>query len=355
MNTQTDFSALLVPISPENPAGENLEYDVVFDEIRESRQSDSDIFASDEWSVSEPRKANWERVRFLSERTLGERSKDLQLACWLVESLYNLQGLTGLIDGMQFLHEFINRFWLQCWPSLVDEGGAIRRGRLVRLDRDISQLLFTHPVLTQANTSLAFWCQIQAFEHKISAHPDLRDELIAREGDWSMATFDRDAQLFSAADICQQAARVNTVSGVLSALDTQYVSLSQDPEGDVFVNTRRTLTDLAEYLQRLMLRVPGLTQREETLPSYEAVAGDESSVFASQSTNEVLNREKAVSQMLAIARYFRQTEPSSPVPFLMERAARWAEMTLTEWLEEMLTDNNSMREITNVLTGQTPP
>ena len=355
MNTQTNFSALLVPISPDNPAGENLEYDAVFDEIRESRQSDSDIFPSDEWSVSEPRKANWERVRSLSERTLGEKSKDLQLACWLVESLCNLQGLTGLTDGMQFLDEFINRFWFQCWPSLGEEGGVIRRGRLVRLDRDISQLLFTQPVLTQANTSLALWRQIQAFEHKISAHPDIRDELIAQEGDWSMATFDRDAQQFSASDIRQQAARVNTVSRVLSALDTQYVSLSQDPEGEVFVNTRRTLTDLTEYLQRLMLRVPDLTQSEETQPSYEAVEGDESPVFTSQPTNEGLNREKAISQMLTIAHYFRQTEPSSPVPFLMERAARWAEMTLTEWLEEMLTDNNSMREITHVLTGQTPP
>jgi type VI secretion system protein ImpA len=35
----------------------------------------------------------------------------------------------------------------------------------------------------------------------------------------------------------------------------------------------------------------------------------------------------------------------------MERAARWAGMTLTEWLEEMLQDDSSMRDINNVLKG----
>jgi type VI secretion system protein ImpA len=67
--------------------------------------------------------------------------------------------------------------------------------------------------------------------------------------------------------------------------------------------------------------------------------------------SQVLSRDVAISQMLAIAHFFRQTEPSSPVPFLMERAARWANMTLTEWLEEMLADGGSLRDINNALTG----
>jgi type VI secretion system protein ImpA len=62
-----------------------------------------------------------------------------------------------------------------------------------------------------------------------------------------------------------------------------------------------------------------------------------------------MTRELAVSQMLAIADHFRTNEPSSPVPYLMERAARWAGMTLTEWLEEMLNDTNSINDINNVL------
>ena len=64
-----------------------------------------------------------------------------------------------------------------------------------------------------------------------------------------------------------------------------------------------------------------------------------------------MSRDLAITQMLTIAHFFRQSEPSSPVPFLMERAARWADMTLTEWLEEMLSDNNTLQDINNVLTG----
>lgn len=66
---------------------------------------------------------------------------------------------------------------------------------------------------------------------------------------------------------------------------------------------------------------------------------------------QTMSRDLAVSQMLTIAHFFRQTEPSSPVPFLMERAARWANMTLTEWLEEMLQDDSSLRDINHVLKG----
>jgi len=65
-----------------------------------------------------------------------------------------------------------------------------------------------------------------------------------------------------------------------------------------------------------------------------------------------MSRDLAISHMLTIAHFFRQSEPSSPVPFLMERAARWAGMTLTEWLEEMLEDKSSMRDINKVLKGQ---
>lgn len=79
----TDISTLLIPITPEKPAGENLEYEPIFDDIRQARHSDPDYLPQDEWAVSEPRKADWNRVHDLCKQALIEQSKDLQLA-WLV-------------------------------------------------------------------------------------------------------------------------------------------------------------------------------------------------------------------------------------------------------------------------------
>lgn len=347
-----DMSTLLAPISPKNPAGDNLEYDPLFDEIRDARESDPDYLPQDAWSVSEPRKADWNRVRILSEKALSERSKDLQLACWFVEALCHQHGLAGLVAAMEFLSEFITRFWFQCWPSLEEEGIAIRRSKLLRLDRELSQQLFRKPLLRQADTTLVRWRQILAFEHKLNTQPDKRDELIHQEGDLTQATFDRQAANFSSIEIAQQASVVEQLGVAFDQLEERYASLSQDLEGELFSQTRQMLADLTDYLQRLTQRaIPPADDFIALAPMPEEGA-PEFGDAPSCSMPSGMNRELAINQMLSIAGYFRQAEPSSPVPFLMERAARWANMTLSEWLEEMLNDSNSMNEINNVLTGR---
>lgn len=349
---QSDFSILLAPISLDTPAGINLEYEPVFDEIRQARESDKDELPQGDWAVSEPRKADWERVQSLCERALTEQSKDLQLACWFVEATSHQKGLEGLLGGVDFLSEFLTRFWYQCWPSLEEEGLIIRRSKLVRLDRELNKILFNQPMLRQVNTTLARWRQILAFEHKINTQPDTFDELIEQEGDLTMATFDKQATGFSSIEISQQAARVEQITTLLELLESRYVSLSQDPEGELFSLTRQTLSDLNDYLQRLTQRAIPLSDEAIVLtPALEETQPQPAETPVRHSP-QAMSRELAISQMLAIAAYFRQSEPSSPVPFLMERAARWANMTLTDWLQEMIEDSGSIREINNVLTGK---
>ncbi|MRT15093.1 type VI secretion system protein TssA [Enterobacteriaceae bacterium RIT711] len=336
------IESLLAPISPESPAGENLEFEPIFDEIRSARESDPDYLQQDEWSVSEPRKADWNRVRTLSENALIEQSKDLQLASWFVEALLYQQGLMGLIAGVDFLSEFITRFWFQCWPSLDDEGINIRRGRLQRLDRDLSQQLCRLALLHQPNTTLAYWRQLLANEHRINTSSSDR----AEESDISLASFIQRATDFSSIEISQQADRVEQLTTTFGLLESRYISLSQDSEGNVFMQTRQTLADITDYLQRLAQYAIPVTDETISFVSFD----DNNTPPQRNNPIQTMNREIAISQMLAIASYFRLTEPSSPVSFLMERAARWANMNLTEWLEEMLNDG-TINEINNVLTG----
>lgn len=343
-----DFTALLVPINPEKPAGENLEYELLFDNIRQARESDADYLPQDEWSVSEPRKADWNRVRVLSEQALATQTKDLQLACWFTEALCHLQGLSGLLAGIGFLSEFITRFWFQFWPVLGDDGISLRRSRLLRLDRDLSLQLTCLPLLQHSNISLVFWRQVQAFEYKISIDPHTRDELILQEGDLTMETFNQQVAHLSSIEISQQAGAVDALAATISQLEMRYASLSQDQEGELFALTRQTLTDLSDLLQRLTQRAIPLTTEVIDLELSRELTSVDPAVRAAPLT---MNRELAITQMLEISQYFRQTEPSSPVPFLMDRAARWANMTLTEWLEEMIHDQNNIHEINNVLTG----
>ncbi|WP_459176692.1 type VI secretion system protein TssA [Ewingella americana] len=350
---QPEIAALLVPISPEKPAGINLEYEQIYDDIRKSRESDPDYLPQDEWAVAEPRRADWYKVRKLCETALSQQSKDLQVGCWFVEALTHLQGIEGTEVGFHFLSEFITRFWFQCWPELDEDGTTFRYGKLIRLDRDISQILHSRPLMRQPESALAHWKKVLAFEHKICTWPDSRNELIAKEGDLTMESFDRLVSGFSSIEISQLADTLGRLQEQLGRLEACYFSLSQEEPHALFAQTHQTLSDITDFLQRLTQRAIPVGSEMMNLNLADTV--DEPSVSEVSeipSRNQALSRDLAISQMLSIAHFFRQTEPSSPVPFLMERAARWANMTLTEWLEEMLTDNSSLREINNVLKGQ---
>lgn len=354
---QPEIAALLMPLSPDNPAGINLEYEQIYNDIRQARESDPDYLPQDEWTIAEPRRADWHKVRNLCITALSQQSKDLQISCWLVESLTHLHGIEGTETGFHFLSEFITHFWGQCWPALDNDGTTtFRYGKLSRLDRDISQALYTRSLLGLPESALAHWHKVLAFEHKICTWPDSRNDFIAKEGDLTMATFDTLATQFSTIEISQQAGCLERLQKQLDRLEACYFSLSQEEAHALFAQTRQTLNDIGDFLQRLSQRAIPLSNESINLKFTGATP--ESDMFEAEEhyplrvRDEPFSRELAISQMLSIAHFFRQTEPSSPVPFLMERAARWANMTLTEWLEEMLTDSGSLRDINNVLKGQ---
>lgn len=63
----------------------------------------------------------------------------------------------------------------------------------------------------------------------------------------------------------------------------------------------------------------------------------------------IQNRAQAVDQLRAVARYFRQTEPHSPVAYLADKAAEWADMPLHKWLESVVKDDGSLSHIRELL------
>lgn len=346
-----DITALLTPVTVDNPTGENIEYEPVIDEIRRAQESDIIDHTMGEWTVCDPKEADWHRVNDLCKQVLICQSKDLQVACWLVESLYHLQGLAGLSRGITFLGEFLTRFWPQLWPIPEDNDMAVRRSKLVRLDRNLSHHLLHQPLLQNEFTSLIHWRRILDSERKKNnVLVDNRDEDRLHD-EISLEHFERQTINFSYSEIVQQ---LNYVEGLIMAineLEKKYISLSLDSEGVTFDLSCQILSEAKDYLQRLKLRTmpPQETSDRQNGDQNEKIPED---IMQNNGSARITNREEAINQMLAIANYFNINEPSSPIPFLMLRASRWAKMTLTEWLEEMLNDDNCINDINNVLTGK---
>ncbi|EAB8795095.1 type VI secretion system protein TssA [Salmonella enterica subsp. enterica] len=351
LQSNRDITDLLAPVSVDNPTGENIEYEPVIDEIRRAQESDMIDHTMGEWTVCDPKEADWQRVHDLCKQVLIYQSKDLQVACWLVESVYHLQGLAGLSSGISFLGEFLTRFWSQLWPMPEDNDMAVRRSKLIRLDRNLSYHILHQPLLKNEFTSLLHWRRILNYERK-------KNKLLVDNQDEdgvhyeiSLEDFERQAINFSYSEICEQLNYVEDIIKAINDLEKKYTSLSLDSEGTNFDRSCQLLSEAKDYLQRLELRT---MPPQESSDRQNGAQNNNSpgNAIKHNSNGQITSREEAINQMLAIASYFNRNEPSSPIPLLMLRASRWANMTLTEWLEEMINDDNCINNINNVLTGK---
>lgn len=48
---QQEIAVLLAPITPDVPAGKNIEYEQIYDDIRKARESDNDDVHQDMWGL----------------------------------------------------------------------------------------------------------------------------------------------------------------------------------------------------------------------------------------------------------------------------------------------------------------
>ena len=107
----------LIPISSEKECGEYLRYDFVYDQIIELRREDDAELSQGIWQI-ETKKANWPEVQRICSDLLLKKTKDLQIAMWLLESLTALYGFSGLNDGLMLVQALSERFWDNIYPPI---------------------------------------------------------------------------------------------------------------------------------------------------------------------------------------------------------------------------------------------
>ena len=108
---------LLTPIAGENPSGEDLYYDKVFDQIKEARREEEDDLPAGDWGRSQVKKADHRTVIKLAGDALAKRSKDLRLAGWLVEAQLRVDGFQVLVPGIELLQTMQETFWPTLYPA----------------------------------------------------------------------------------------------------------------------------------------------------------------------------------------------------------------------------------------------
>lgn len=103
-----DLEALVAPVAGQTPAGADLRYLPIFDEIKAARRA----------AEEDPGElAPWRKVADLVTRAAA-RSKDLQLGVWLLEAFARIDGYRGAAVGLAVMRRLLDDFWDSVYPQL---------------------------------------------------------------------------------------------------------------------------------------------------------------------------------------------------------------------------------------------
>jgi type VI secretion system protein ImpA len=341
-----DFETLLAPIAGENPAGENLQYAGLYDEVRRERRADED-FAQGEWRKTETKTANWNQVLKLTSDAIASSTKDLQAAAWLTEALVKLHGFVGLRDGLKLMRGLQERFWDHVYPETDEDGLEARANSLAwlsnQLARSIKEVSITN-AQSRSNCSYFQWLESQEFdipENLETLDPESQERIndlkqrAAADGKTTSDDWRKAKQMTRRAFYEETYKTLNDCWEEFQALDHVM--------DEKFGRETPGLGELGKSLDEVRSLVEKILKEKRILEPDELESTPEVTYVETNSeapsgiaTGPIKTRQEALRRLTEASDYFRRAEPHSPVSYLVERAVRWGRMPLDAWLEDVI-------------------
>lgn len=322
-----DIDALLAPIAPDNPCGDDLAFSSEVDEIARARLADDPSLEQGAW-VTALKEADWKLVGKRCTGLLQTRSKDLQLAVWLAEANAKTGGMRGLAEGLGLVAALCERYWEGLHPQADEDGFERRIGNLSWLAGRIAPLVKTMPLAENGVLTLQAWEVARAKGPEAVA--ELETARARSKGDFVQA-------LLADCEACLAA---------LQELE-RVVDAQLGADGPGYSVGRAALRDVVDLIKPVAMA--GATP-------IEAAAGGTVTALALpvRVDGQVAHRDQALAQLRQVAEFFRRTEPHSPVAYLAEKAARWGEQPLHAWLRSVIKDDASLARLEDLLGIEHP-
>lgn len=365
-----NVSELLAPVSDTSPCGDDLLFSAEFDAIQLARKFDDPSLDQGEW-VTDIKEADWGFVVEQSTALLRSRTKDLRLAVWLTEALALEDGIAGLTQGYALLAGLCRDYWDQVHPLADGEGAEYRLGNVGWLSGRTAELLRTVPLTEGAASAFSMldWDVAQYVAQAVRRDPGEAEE-IAR-GKPSVEQIDASKRMTPVAFYATLLANLNAFRAALEALEAVLDARAGDaaPSFRLARDAYESVYRLAERFAREQGYTPDAPQKaaaqatpaahERAEPSFKTSLNPETPVPQTAATPQpafvpaaiagIHNRAQAIEHLRAVAKFFRGTEPHSPVAYLADKAADWAQMPLHEWLASVVKDDGSLAHIRELL------
>ena len=325
----------LPDLSDDQPSGENFELDPDFSALERAVQGKPETQQGD--PAVPP---DWKEAEALAVGLL-KRTRDLRIMSHLAVARLHRAGLPGFAEALTQIRDQLEARWEQVHPRLDPDddldptwrknalSGLQHPGNVLRTLRDLT--LATTPERMPVS-----WRDIAIFQGHLPAEPDRQkvNEAIIRA---AFATDpDRITALRDAIGRALQEAR---------AIPTAFESHAGPATGPDFGPLQKLLGDMQQGLQRYEPAKPGEASAEgagETAGPAATAArggGNVRSIIA------VSQRDDALYLLEVAAAYFRDNEPSSPAPLLIDRARRLAILDFLDILRDIAPDGLGQAQI----------
>jgi type VI secretion system protein ImpA len=324
-----DIDALVAPLDEQPGSGPDLRFDPAYKTIADARREENARLPQGVWA-REVKHANWPLVERLCTDLLRTRAKDLLVACWLAEAVVYRNGFGGLAPGLGLLTALCRHFWPDLHPGIEDDDLASRVAPFEWLNTRFPRLLRNLPVVrSAANPEVAYtWTDyVNAQLLEGLRQRDLKSvERSEAAGAVTMAMFTATRQATETRFWQETITSLRAATDALAELNATLEELcgSEAPG----------LGGIADAIKDILnLTSTALSERQPSPPAPSApvvpAAASPPPAPARQPAppRTITTREDAYAQLAEISRLLHRIEPHSPVPYLIDRAVAWGDMS----------------------------
>jgi len=331
-----DVPLLLAAVSATSPCGEDMEYDAQFLQLERDAKGQPERSMGDAILPAEP--PDWRSIQQQS-LDLLQRSKDLRITHFLLQSALALQGVVGLADALTLINALLREYWADLHPRLDaddDNDPTVRINALSGLTGDATIRLLRESILTRSRTFGAVSLRAALNASGLMSFPD--EQLGAQQ--LNAAFLDSDPEQLQATRDA-----LSTARAACEAIEQQVSDQVGSAQG---VDLSLLKQPLKQALQILSQFVPnGETSSREP----EAVSDDNapSADFAAAPTaprpsGDIANRDDVLRSLDKILAYYTRHEPSSPLPVLLNRAKHLVHADFAAIVRNLIPDGMSQFE-----------
>lgn len=328
-----DIAMVIAPVSPESPCGPNVYEEGIDGEL--ARLLVSATGGEQLHAVEGQRKegggpvglAAWRKIEEMVLETFRE-TKHLELAWYLILSQGHLRGIEGLTDGLYVMTQLLTEFPDTLHPAEPDDDFDYRKRVLDRLVEKPVTLALDHVRISDGRQTGAF----TLLDYRTAYAGTGPDPKLIEQ---SFVETVKEKPLYYE-ELARNVAELRGELGRLEvAVKNAFVSY------DIPLAAFRTA--LSE-LEAAVSAFGGAPQEQGGAATPNSPSG--SAPVAARLTDGLATREDVVRLLGRIIQFYQKSEPTSPVPIMLERAQRVAIMDFKEIVKEFnLSGSPSIQDV----------